>query len=93
MKVYDINTYYYNVKFRCLLAPMYFATYRYGKKTYPVAINGQNGKTLFTVPRYFPQLIAAAVIGGILLLVLYFACLYFFPDSPPAQFYRFIYGN
>ena len=93
VKVYDINTYYYNVKFRCLLAPMYFATYRYGKKTYPVAINGQNGKTLFTVPRYFPQLIAAAVIGGILLLVLYFTCLYFFPDSPPAQFYRFIYGN
>ena len=77
-----INTYYYNVKFRCLLAPMYFGSYTYRKKTYQVAINGQTGKTLFSVPRYFLQLIIAAVIGAILVLAIFFGLMYLFPDSP-----------
>ncbi len=88
-----IRTNYYNVKFRCLLAPMYFGSFKYRKNTYHVAINGQTGKTLFTVPRYFAQMIIVAAIASILTLVGYFALVYLFPDSPLMWFYRFIYGG
>ena len=88
-----IKTNYYNVKFRCLLAPMYFGSFKYRKTTYHIAINGQTGKTLFTVPRYFGQMIIVAAIASILTLVGYFALMYLFPDSPLMWFYRFIYGG
>ena len=84
-----IRTNYYNVKFRCLLAPMYFGLYRYRKNTYYVAINGQTGKTLFSVPRYFAKMIIIAVIGAILTLAAYFTYMYFFPDSPIFWIFRF----
>ena len=92
IKVYNIATNYYNVKFRCLLAPMYFASYKYKKTTYYVAINGQTGKTLFSVPRYFAQAITVAAIAGILTLVAFFTLMYFFPDSPIFWIFRFFYG-
>ena len=90
--VYDIATNYYNVKYRCLLAPMYFASYKYLKKTYQVAINGQTGKTIFSVPRYFIQMLIVAIIGAILILVGFFAFVYFFQDTPIFWLYRYIYG-
>ena len=85
-----INTYYYNVKFRCLLAPMYFGSYTYRKKTYPVAINGQTGKTLFSVPRYFAQMITVATIGALLTLAAFILFMYLFPDSPVFWIFRFL---
>ena len=53
----DIATNYYNVKFRYLLAPIYLATYTFGKKTYQVAINGQTGKTVCPVPTTVGKLV------------------------------------
>ena len=85
-----INTYYYNVKYRCLLAPMYFGSYTYRKKTYQVAINGQNGKTLFSVPRYFAQMITVAVIGALLTLAAFILFMDLFPDSPVFWIFRFL---
>ena len=93
VKVYDIKTNYYNVKFRCLLAPMYFGSYKHRKNTYHVAINGQTGKTLFSVPRYFAQMIIVASIGAILALVSFFLLFYLFQDSPVFWIIRFILGD
>lgn len=69
---------YYNVRFRCLLAPMYLATFTIGDKTYPVAINGQTGKTYCDVPTYIKRLIIlgilAILVGAaieVLIIILY----------------------
>ena len=83
-------TRFYNVKFRYLLAPMYFATYTFGKKTYQVIINGQTGKTIFPVPRYLTKMIILAVIAGIFILVTFFGLTYLFPDSPLLWMYRLL---
>ena len=83
-------TRFYNVKFRYLLAPMYFATYTFGKKTYQVIINGQTGKTIFPVPRYLTKMIILAVIAGIFILVIFFGLTYLFPDSPLLWMYRLL---
>ena len=61
--VQDITTSYYNVKFRCLLAPVYLARYRFGKKTFPVAINGQTGQTYCDVPTKIKRIIVLGTIG------------------------------
>ena len=53
-----INTNYYNVKFRYVLAPVYLATYKCGNRVFPVAINGQTGKTFCEVPTFLAKLIA-----------------------------------
>ena len=63
LRVEEIATNYYNVKFRCLLAPVYFATYRFGKKTFPVAINGQTGETYCDVPTYIRRIILLGIIA------------------------------
>ena len=81
-RITRMTTKYYNVKFRYLLAPMYFATYTFGRKTYQVAINGQTGQTLFQVPRYLTKMITIAAIAGILFLIIFFGLMYLFPDSP-----------
>ena len=61
--VQDVTTSYYNVKFRCLLAPVYLARYRFGKKTFPVAINGQTGQTYCDVPTKIKRIIVLGTIG------------------------------
>ncbi len=53
---------YYNVKFRYLLAPIYFATYRYKKNKFIVVINGQTGKTYCDAPTYIPMLVTLVII-------------------------------
>ncbi|MBO7453375.1 MAG: hypothetical protein J6U54_23830 [Clostridiales bacterium] len=63
LRVTDIETFYYNVKFRCLLAPMYLAKYRYGKDTFLVAINGQTGKTYCDAPTILKKIIGLTVLG------------------------------
>lgn len=83
-----LTTKFYNVKFRYLLAPMYFATYKFGKKTRQVIINGQTGKTMFQVPRYLTKLIIMAVIAGLLILAGYIGLMVLFPDSPIFWMYR-----
>lgn len=62
-----IYTNYYNVKFRCLMAPVYLAKYVYGKKTYLVAINGQTGKTCCKAPTKIGMIIALILIADALL--------------------------
>ena len=66
LRVEDIATNYYNVKFRYLLAPVYLATYKFGKKTLPVAINGQTGETYCDVPTNIKKII---VLGTIALII------------------------
>ncbi|MBR3125734.1 MAG: hypothetical protein IKF42_10020 [Mogibacterium sp.] len=61
----DVN--YYNVKFRCLLAPVYLASYRYGKKKLLVAINGQTGETYCDAPTYIKRIILSLILAFILL--------------------------
>ena len=66
-----INTNYYNVKFRYVLAPIYLATYTCGKKTLPVAINGQTGKTYCEVPSFLAKLIVIPMVFMFVLVTLY----------------------
>ena len=68
--VEKIATNYFNVKFRCLLAPIYLATYRYGKHTYQVAINGQTGEAFCPAPTYLGKLRPLFIIAGIILLII-----------------------
>ena len=67
-----INTNYYNVKFRYVLAPIYLATYTCGKKTIPVAINGQTGETYCEVPSMLAKLIVIPMLFLWLALTLFF---------------------
>ena len=90
LRISRMTTKYYDVKFRYVLAPMYFATYTFRKKTYQVAINGQTGQTLFKVPRYLPKLIIIAAIAAYTLCALYFLLMYLFPDSPIFVIFRFL---
>ena len=61
--VRDINTNYYNVKFRYILTPVYLAKYKFGDKTYPVAINGQTGKVYCDIPTKIKKIILLSIIG------------------------------
>lgn len=70
-----INTNYYNVKFRYVLAPIYLATYKCGRMVYPVAINGQTGKTYCEVPTFLAKLILIPLAIMLLVLVLFFFAL------------------
>ena len=84
--VEKMNTNYYNVKFRYLLAPVYLATYRYGKKTIPVAINGQTGEAYCDAPTYIRKLILFLVIilfvlSGLEMLIIWLWHIYL-PDVP-----------
>jgi len=65
-----LSTNYYNVKFRYLLAPMYLASYRYGKKVYQVAINGQTGTAYCDTPsnRWIPKLILGIALSIVVTL-------------------------
>ena len=65
-----LSTNYYNVKFRYLLAPMYLASYRYGKKVYQVAINGQTGAAYCDTPsnRWIPKLIIGIALSIVVTL-------------------------
>jgi ribosomal protein S27E len=65
-----LGTNYYNVKFRCLLAPMYLATYRYGRKTFQVAINGQTGEAFCPAPTYIGRLAPLIITMSIVFLAL-----------------------
>ena len=67
-----INTNYYNVKFRYVLAPIYLATYTCGKKTIPVAINGQTGKAYCKFPTFLGKLVVIPLIVILLSLLVFF---------------------
>ena len=74
---YGINFYidtmisnYYNVKFRYLLAPVYFARYRYKKRKLPVVINGQTGKTFCDAPTIIPFIVVPCVCVFVVLVLL-----------------------
>ncbi|MCR4767140.1 MAG: hypothetical protein K5875_04195 [Saccharofermentans sp.] len=83
-----IKSNYYNVRFRCLLAPVYFGSFKHGKKTYPVAINGQTGQAFFDVPTYILKLILICIAAGIIILAAFILYMYLFPDSPLFWFFR-----
>jgi len=68
----------YNVKFRYLLAPVYLATYKHGKNTLRLAINGQTGEACGDVPTILLKMILLFIILGIIILALYFGSLYIF---------------
>ncbi len=76
VKEVNLSTNYYNVKFKYILAPMYLATYRYGNKTYQVAINGQSGATYCDTPSYLWKVILFIVLG-IISIPLFFITLIF----------------
>lgn len=70
----ELATNYYNVKFRYLLVPMYFATYRYKKRRFPVVINGQTGKTFCDAPTIIPFIVLPCVAAFLILMgfIIYF---------------------
>lgn len=49
----QLSTSYYNVTYKYVLAPVYFANYKYGNTIYPVVINGQTGEVGCKTPSYF----------------------------------------
>ena len=67
----ELSSAYYNVKFRYLLVPVYFATYRYKKNRFHVVINGQTGQTFFDAPTYIPFIVMAGVIAALILTIVY----------------------
>ena len=67
-----INYSFYNVKFRYVLAPIYLATYKCGRKTFPVAINGQMGKTYCKYPTFLGKLVVIPLIVILAVLTLFF---------------------
>ena len=67
-----INYSFYNVKFRYVLAPIYLATFKCGKKTYPVAINGQTGKAYCKFPTFLGKLVVIPLIVILLSLLVFF---------------------
>ena len=80
--VTKMTTKYYNVKFRYVLAPVYFASFTVGKYTYPVVINGQTGKTFFDVPTYLTKMIIFFVSLGLLSLAIYFIVILLLQNQP-----------
>ena len=46
----NVDTQFFDVKYRCLLRPMYIGNYRYRGKSYAFYVNGRNGKTKGTAP-------------------------------------------
>lgn len=70
----ELATNYYNVKFRYLLVPMYFASYRYKKHRFPVVINGQTGKTFCDAPTIVPFIVLPCVAAFLILIgfIIYF---------------------
>ena len=83
LRVEEIVTNYYDVKFRYVLAPIYLATYRFGDRTFPVAINGQTGETYCDVPTYIKRLIILGVIAIIVAAGIEVLLLYLFRDYLP----------
>ena len=67
-----INYSFYNVKFRYVLAPIYLATYKCGRQTFPVAINGQTGKTYCKYPTFLGKLVVIPLIVILLSLLVFF---------------------
>lgn len=67
-----INYSFYNVKFRYVLAPIYLATFKCGRKTYPVAINGQTGKAYCKFPTFLGKLVVIPLIVILLSLLVFF---------------------
>ena len=52
------------------MAPVYLAKYKFGKKTYLVAINGQNGETCCKAPTKIGMIVALVLIGSLLVDVI-----------------------
>ena len=75
-----INTNYYNVKFRYVLAPIYLATYKCKGRVHTVAINGQTGKTYCEVPTFLLKLVLIPLIT-MLIVVLAFILVVVLPHA------------
>ena len=70
----NLATNYYNVRFRYLLVPMYFASYRFKKRRFPVVINGQTGKTFCDAPTIIPFIVLPLV--GLFLILVFILVVY-----------------
>lgn len=64
----NVSTTHEGVTYKYLLLPVYFLTYKYGKKTYGVMVNGNSGKVKGKTP-ISPLRVAIAVILGAAILV------------------------
>ena len=64
----NVSTTHENVTYKYLLLPVYFLSYKYGKKSYGVAVNGCSGKVRGKTP-ISPLRVAIAVILGLAALV------------------------
>lgn len=62
-----LSTSYYNVTYKYVLAPVYFANYKCGNKTYPVVINGQTGEVGCKTPSIFNRVFFYIFIFGFIL--------------------------
>ena len=79
-----INYSFYNVKFRYVLAPIYLATYKCGRQTFPVAINGQTGKTYCKYPTFLGKLVVIPLIVILADVIFFlFLTLFFFAVIAP----------
>jgi ribosomal protein S27E len=67
-RIHDVQTSYSEQTFKHVLLPIWSAAFRYRKRSYRFVVNGRSGKVQGERP-YSPWKIAAAVIGGIILLV------------------------
>ena len=64
----NVSTTHENVTYKYLLLPVYFLSYKYGKKSYGVAVNGCSGKVRGKMP-ISPLRVAIAVFLGLAALV------------------------
>lgn len=72
-RIHQVNSSYYAVGFKLLLAPMWISAFNYNKKTYRYVINGQNGKAHGERPWSVYKIIGAvlllaSIVGSIVVI-------------------------
>lgn len=72
----NVSTVHNDVTFKYVLLPIYLLNYRYKKKDYKVAINGNTGKVVGKTPVSPIRVLIAVLLGAGLLVGLYFAVKY-----------------
>lgn len=74
-RVDQLDTQFGEVSFKHILLPIWIAAYRYRGKTYRFVVNGRSGKVQGERPYSLWKIIAAAIVGAILMAV-FFTYLY-----------------
>lgn len=69
----NVDTVHNDVTFKYVLLPIYILNYRYGKRNYKIAVNGNTGKVVGKSPISFVKVLIAVLAGVGLLAGLYFA--------------------